>query len=490
MLSTAASRTRSLRRGGFVAVTLALAGTIALAGTFAHADPAPASTPSGALQPPTVSILKATPGRERGLIFVAPKTTPATGLQQGPEIVDDEGRPVWFRSVPDGQQATDFRVQRYRGEPVLTWWQGVAQPGRGQGTDYIVDRAYHVVATVRAGNGLDADLHEFRLTPEGTALITIYHQVPRDLSAVGGPADGSVFEGVVQEIDVATGAVKLEWHSLDHVPLDESQAPVPTAAGAAYDYFHVNAVNVDRDGNLLVDARNTWTVYKIDRHTGEVLWRLGGKQSSFALGDGAAFAWQHDPEPVDRTTIRLFDNEASPTVRAHSRIIWLRREPWTHTATLVRSFEHPDGLSAGSQGNAQALDNGNTFVGWGQTGRFSELDGSGNLLFDASVPASWDNYRAYRHEWHARPAAAPTATVARNADGTLTVHAIWNGATDVARWLVVGDYRRYAWPLGTADWNGLDTSIQLTTGAAEISVVAVDRAGHVLGRSAPVATGS
>jgi hypothetical protein len=258
-----------------------------------------------------------------------------------------------------------------------------------------------------------------------------------------------------------------------------------------YDYFHINAVNLDEDGNLLVDARNTWAFYKVHRRTGRIIWRLGGTKSDFALGDGAAFAWQHNPLPVDRQTVRLFDNEAAPVVLPHSRVIWLRRDLANHTVTLIRSIEHPDGLSAGSQGNSQALDNGNTFVGWGQTGRFSEFDPSGNLLFDASVPVGFDTYRAYRHVWHARPDSAPVATAQRNADGTTTVHAIWNGATDVARWIVVGGPHPHALRrLGTAAWNGLDTTITLKGAAGQVAVVAEDDAGREIDRSAPVAVGT
>ena len=481
---------RSWRTGSSYVLSGALALVVDAALTHAAAGSPPQPTP---LLPPSVTVLKSGPGLDPGLVFVAPKTTPADGLQQGPEIVDDQGRPVWFRAVPAGEQAANFRVQTYRGQPVLTWWQGQnapTGPGAGQGVDVVLDAAYHQIAVVSAGNGLAADLHEFRLTPRGTAFITVYHPVPYDLSAVGGPADGSVVDGIAQEIDLATGTVVFEWHSLDHVPLAESQAPVPTAAGTAYDYFHINAVNWDEDGNVIINARNTWTTYKVDHRTGDVLWRLGGKNTSFALGDGVAFAWQHDPEPVDRSTLRIFDNEAAPAVLPTSRVIWVERDPRRHTAALVRTIVHPDGLSAGSQGNSQALERGHTFVGWGATGRVSEFDAAGNLLFDASVPASWDTYRAYRNEWHATPDAAPLATATRNADGTITVHAIWNGATEVTRWIVVGGERAPAlWPLGTADWNGLDTSITIRSDARNVAVVAQDARGRLLGRSTSIVVG-
>jgi hypothetical protein len=482
------SRSWKIRSPQFLTGGLALLLAAAVA-RAAVGSPELASPPAPAvpLAPPPITVLKSSPRVERGLIFVAPKTTPADGVQQGPEIVDDRGRPVWFQAVPAGDQAANFRVQTYRGQPVLTWWQGhnaPTGPGSGQGVDYVLDSAYRQIAIVSAGNGLAADLHEFRITPRGTALITIYNSIPYDLSAVGGPAGGSVVDGIAQEIDLATGAVVFEWHSLDHVGLAESEAPVPTAAATPYDYFHINAVNWDEDGNIIINARNTWTTYKVDRRTGQVLWRLGGKNSSFTLGDGVAFAWQHDPEPVDRTTLRIFDNEAAPAVLPTSRVIWVERNVHDHTATLLRSIVHPDGLLAGSQGNSQALEAGHTFVGWGATGRFSEFDAAGSLLFDASVPASWDTYRAYRNVWHAAPDASPTATAKRNPDGSITVHAIWNGATEVARWIVIGGQHASAlWPQGSAEWNGLDTSITLESDARHVAVVAQDARGRLIGRS-------
>jgi hypothetical protein len=475
--------------------------------TIAHADsitadsgaPADAATPldasvvaaDGGSQLPIINVLKTSLHHTPGLIFVAPKTATA-GLPQGPEIIDDQGRPIWFQSIGNGDQAADFRVQQYRGQSVLTWWQGSSHTGagHGEGTDYIVDRAYHVIATVNAGNGLAADTHEFHLTPEGTAFITAYHAVPFDLSPVGGPVDGQAFDGVIQEIDVATGKVIFEWHSLEHIALDESHAPLPTASTDVYDYFHINAINFDYDGNLIVSARNAWAVYKIDRHSGEVLWRLAGTKSDYTLGANVAFAWQHNPIAAGLDTLRLFDNEASPAVLPASRVIWVKLDHAQKTATLLRSIAHPDALSAGSQGNSQALEAGHTFVGWGATGRFSEFDASGQLLFDANVPDGYDTYRAYRSVWHATPDTKPIATVQQNPDGSLTVNAIWNGATEVARWYVLGGADgQKSWPIGSSAWNGLDTKITISSDVAQVSVVAQDAFGHWLGKSEPVSVG-
>ncbi len=484
--------------------------SIAALSALARAGFADSKAVSDDPQPAPITILTTSPAVARGLIFVTPAggsapplTTPDAGApapgspppasssKQGPEIVDNQGRPVWFEQLPSGIGATDFRVQTYRGEPVLTWIQSAGGFSTGPTTDYIADRHYHTIASVTAGNGLIADTHEFRLTREGTALISVYRTIPYDLSSVGGPADGRVTEGVVQEIEVASGRVLFEWHSLDHVGLDESHQPPPKSATSAYDYFHLNSVNLDADGNILISSRHTWTVYKLDRHTGAVIWRLGGKKSDFDLGPGVAFAWQHNPLVADGPDmVRIFDNESAGTpVLPYSRVIWVRHDDVRKTATLERWFKHPENLSAGSQGNSQALENGDTFVGWGQVGRYSEFDRDGNLLLDAAFAPGYNTYRAYRHEWRGEPDTIP-AVNALAAESSTTVHAIWNGATEVARWEILGGPSKGSLRhVGSVEWNGLDTVTTISGTPAYVQVVAEDRYHGELGRSEVIASG-
>jgi hypothetical protein len=387
--------------------------------------------------------------------------------------------------MPGGAEADDFRVQSYQGQPVLTWWQGTGFGGLSQGTDYIADSSYHVIATVHAGNGLDTDGHEFLVTPQGTALITAFEQVPYDLSSVGGPKDGQAIDGVVQEIDIASGHVLFEWRSLDHVPLSDSYQPVESP----YDYFHINSVTLDSDGNLLISGRHTGTIYKVDRHSGQVIWRLGGKRTHFSIASVARFAWQHNALEAGDNTLRIFDNEASDTagtVMPHSRVIWIHLDLATMSATLARTLTHPNGWSASSQGNAQGLDNGDTFVGWGSTGRVSEFDAQNGFLFDALLPGA-QTYRAYRFTWSGHPGTPPRATARRGGrkrHRTTTVHAIWNGATNVVRWRVLaGRSPKHLAAVRTVPWNGLDTAIRTAGVPREVEVVALDSSGSAIGRS-------
>jgi Arylsulfotransferase (ASST) len=434
------------------------------------------------LRPPTLAVQRRSSRDAPGYIFVAPKG----GRTQGPEIFDEGGRPVWFNSVGGGDEADDFRVQSYQGAPVLTWWQGDGFGGLSQGADYIADGSYKVVATVHAGNGLQADGHEFQLTPQGTALITAYHAVPYDLSSVGGPSSGQAIDGVVQEIDIATGQVLFEWHSLDHVPLTDSYQPVESP----YDYFHLNSVSLDNDGNLLISGRHTWTIYKVDRHSGQVIWRLGGKRSSFSLPPNAVFAWQHNALAAGANTIRIFDNERNDAgpVMPPSRVIWLQLDLATMSATLARAITHPNGWSASSQGNAQAVDKGDTIVGWGDAGRLSEFDPQGGLLFDALLPGA-QTYRAYRFGWSAQPTTRPTASGRHHGRGRRvksTIHAIWNGATSVVRWrILAGPSARRLRAVRTVSWNGLDTQATIPGAPRVVAVVALGSGGHIVGRSKP-----
>jgi hypothetical protein len=482
-------RRRAVRRSVLAGAALALVGvaTLFAAESFDGSGAASASAPGVPdLRPPQITVLRHAAGLGPGLIVLGAKNrSPGTGEQAGPLIVDDLGRPVWFRPLPPGQVASDVRVQRYQGRPVLTWWQGttLGGAGHGQGEGVIADSSYHVIAHVHAGHGYFADQHTFLLTPQNTALIEAYHETRR--------AGRKVYDGIVQEIDLASGRVLFEWHSLDHVPLSDSYEPAPRDPNEPYDYFHINSVGLAADGNLLISSRHTWTVYEVDRHTGRIIWRLGGKHSDFRLGPGARFAWQHNPMPVGSDMLRIFDNESNGTpVKPESRVITLRLDQQRKTATLVNSIEHPARLSAPSQGNSELLSGGDVFVGWGRLGRFSEFSPNGRLLLDAVFPPGYDTYRAYRFPWTGDPSTRP-ATAAHREDGPDTaVQAFWNGATDVARWRILGGPGPGALKrVGSVAWNGLDTTAHVRTHASWVKVAAVDAAGQTVATSALVRVG-
>jgi hypothetical protein len=361
--------------------------------------------------PPPLTILTPAAHLGDGDLFVTPTGATST-YANGPEILDQQGNVVWFHPIPLGQTASDFRAQTYRGKRVLTWWQGTGLGGLAHGTDYIYDDQYQQIATVQAGNGLSADGHEFLITPWNTALILAYTTGTADLTSIGGPANQTVINGVVQEIDIRTGNVLFQWNSADHVPFSQSEQPLPSSPSTPWDWFHINAVHVDTDHNLLIDARNTWTTYKVNRHSGNIVWQLGGKASSFTLAaapgqvlDNAneIFAWQHDPEALGHDLYTIFDNESSGVAQLpYSRAVTIKLDERTHVATLVASANQPEGLTAGSQGNAQTTAQGDLVVGWGSLPYLSAFDEDGNLVFNAKFPTGVNSYRAYLLRWPGR----------------------------------------------------------------------------------------
>jgi hypothetical protein len=444
------------------------------------------------LQPPVVTVTAQSPAAASGDVFVAPYAGPG---QAGPMILEPSGGLLWFKPLPTNTAATNLQVQEYEGKPVLTWWQGdITVHGFGLGEDMIADDTYTDIAHVRAGNGHQADLHDFELTPQGTALITAYDPILCNLSSVGGPAYGAVTDSVFQEIDVKTGLVTYEWTSIDHVALGESYEPADrSSTGTPFDFFHLNSVNPDPDGSLLISSRNTWTVYRLDGHTGQVDWRLGGKHSSFKMGPGTGTAWQHDPRELANGSISLFDNGASPKAHSQSRGIVVSLDDPPGTATLVTRLTHTPALVAESQGNTQALANGDWFVGWGQEPYFSEFGPEGQLLFDAHFPVHDESYRAFRFAWTGTPAHPPAfALLAGGPTGT-TVYASWNGATLVSAWrLLTGASASSLATVAQVPRSGFETAIPVPAGTVGpyVAVQALGAAGQVLGTSATAAQAS
>jgi hypothetical protein len=409
-----------------------------------------------------------------GLIFVATLNGPG---QRGPMIVDNNGRPVWFRPVKGF--AINFRTQVYRGKPVLTWWEGEATKiGTSEGVNVILDQRYRKVAQVDAGNGYRADVHEFVLTPKGTALLTVHAETQADLTSVGGPSKGDVLDSIVQEVDVATGKVLFEWHSLDHVPLTETYAPVLDP----FDYFHVNSIAVDVDGHLVISARNTSAVYKLNRKTGDVIWRLGGRRSDFAVDPGAGFFYQHDARPQPDGSLTLFDDgTGQPSYPARGLV--LRLDVPGRRCSLIRAFPHPTPLAANSMGNAQLLPGGGMMVGFGDQPYLTEFGPDGAVHLDAKFTGGAWNYRAFRDPWVGRPQTLPAVAVRRSRQDAV-VYASWNGSTETAYWRV-----RAGRTVATLESThvvpriGFETSIRLHGVPRVLTVTALDRKRNALATS-------
>ncbi|TCC00697.1 hypothetical protein E0H26_02285 [Micromonospora zingiberis] len=453
-------------------------------------------------------------GTAAGQVFVAPYSESAMVGQTGALILDGGGDPVWFRPLPSpGLQNADFRVQTWydpqtgAAQPVLTWWQGPITPpaaadrrspspvgttGPG-GCYYVFDSSYRLRQTVTARNGFHADRHEFLLTRRGTALFLASRAEPADLRAYGGPADGAILNGEVQEVDLATGDLVFSWNVREHVDPAESRVPAAQAwsTGGVWDAYHLNSIDEGPDGELLISSRNMSTVYAVGRAGGEIRWRLGGAQSDFSFGPQASFSWQHDARFRVGNRIGLFDNgcceQSGGTPGQQSRGLVLQLDLDQRTATVERAYPHRPPVYASSAGSLQGLPDGNEFVGWGQSQYYSEYAGDGRLLYEARMPGENVSDRVVRGEWVGTPYYPPAAAV-RRVGGQSVVHVSWNGSTVTRAWQVLAgpDPESLAVVVEHAMRSGFETAVGTGSPGPYFQVRALDADRAVLSASAVV----
>jgi Arylsulfotransferase (ASST) len=380
-MSKGLSRRAVLRGAGTLGV-----GALGLAAAQQTASAASATSPvSGA---PQMTVLRNSRRAYQGRIFFTSSNEESGGAAEIAAAAD--GAPLWSISS-DVIDYLDFQLQTYRGRPVLTWWESDES---GTATDTITTLSHRPVASVGPSGVFVPDLHEFRITPRNTALITSFVVIPYDLSPVGGPADGKLLDCYCEEVDIATGRVLFRWSAADHVPLTDSFVALPDDASVPYDFFHMNSISITPDGQLLISSRHTSALYKLDRASGAVLWTLGGKSSSFAVAPDALFAYQHDAIYEGFDTIRLFDDGSNGFDTRHpSRVVWVRLDTRRMAASLADSMTIP-GVQAFAMGGAQRLPNGNVFVCWGSAARLSEFSPTGEVLFDALLPSP--SYRGFK----------------------------------------------------------------------------------------------
>lgn len=282
--------------------------------------------------------------------------------------------------------------------------------------------AYHamnengaIVDTFICGNGYITDTHDFQITEEETFIITSYDVQEVDMSQVveGGNSNALVTGFVVQELDMDRN-VLFEWRSWDYFNITDAISVADSLeygpfyltvaedfTAEAIDYAHGNAVEVDQDGNLILSLRNMTEVSKINRETGDIMWRLNGKNNEFEMlsdieGSLAEFSDIHDVRRTEAGTITLFDN-GSLTTPVRSRALEFEIDEVNKTCTLVWEYVHPENFWSVAMGGVQRLPNGNTLIGWGLDGfpfvtenmpsilpRISEVSPEGELLMEVS----------------------------------------------------------------------------------------------------------
>jgi EmrB/QacA subfamily drug resistance transporter len=498
----AAVRRLALAIGVVLAVFLAL--TIAFAGS--HAAPIGAYTTNGAytfasapaLHPPAIRVIQRAPTEQLAPGYILTTgfydlNEPPIAGQSGPLILDSNLQPVWFEPVPERVAAANLSLQAYEGKPVLAWWQGrVTNTGATEtGEDIVVNQHYQPVARLKATGGWVLTLHELAISGEDI-WVTANKNIPRDLSKYGGAYNGALIDSAVQEYNLKTGKLVRSWDALEHIPLSEAQASLPTN-GFPWDAYHINSIELTGNGKFLVSMRNTWAAYLVDSATGRIEWTLGGRHSSFKFASGAAFQWQHDVRLTNGSTVTMFDDHCcqltgggtSVAATGPSRGLVLRLDPGARTASLVAQYPGDGKFESEYMGDTQLLANGNVFVGWGSEPYFSEYSRSGKLLLEGELPGPNLTYRATLGQWVGLPLSSP-AGVARRGGGKTTVYASWNGATKVTSWRVLaGPSSDRLVVVKSAVKSGFETAIGVSQAFKSFKVQALAADGHVIGASQP-----
>jgi arylsulfotransferase ASST len=440
------------------------------------------------LAPPGDCVNHAAGKTAAGDLFVTPGGSGKRG--DGAAILNNRGNLIWYDPV-NARFVHNLEPVTYHGQHMLAFYQGNSENGFGDGEFVLMNGHYQVVSYIRAGDGDEADLHELYITPHNTALLAAYVPVKMNLTSEGGTAHQVVYNYVVQEIDVATGNVLFSWDSLDHVPVADSDFPVP-AKGAPFDYFHGNSIALTTDGNLLVSGRNVSAVYEVSHTTGAVIWQLGGKHSSFRLPAGQRwFCYQHYAREPKANVVTLFDDGgAGPaTCPNHaSRALTLTLDTASHTARITRNLHHKPPLRAGFLGSNQVFANGDALVSWGNLAEITEFNAAGKPNFDMSLSGA--TYRVFRAPWTGTPSYPPSVASKKGRGHAVTVYASWNGATQVASWRVLaGASPSSLRPVGRAKRKaGFQTTITVHTTARWVAARARNGSGKVLATSQAVRT--
>jgi hypothetical protein len=372
----------------------------------------------------------------------------------GPVIYDNDGHLVWY--TEDAKAPYNFRTQWYKGEQYLTYWSGDDEGGYGSGYYYMYNKHYELYRRIAAHGNHSADLHEFHITPQDTALLTVYDRVPVNLTRFGvtKEAESYVVDSMFQEIDLETGELLFEWRASEHFIFDDCYSPNPKRPSSispvsddgtplaalkkprSWDWYHINSISKDATGNYLISSRYSHSLSYISHIDGSIMWQLGGKNNSFTEISAPPYsnysnslAWQHHAEwvPNEPDTLTVFDNQAvnwNKNLPARVLKIRLNTEADTMTAEVIAAAEHPQAYIVPSQGSVQQLPSGNLFVGYGYASAMTEFSPDGkDVLCDwqygalhakpkgASTAGVIQSYRAYKQPWVGEPKYPPSVII-------------------------------------------------------------------------------
>lgn len=416
---------------------------------------------------PAINITTSAEGTDDGYIFLNNRPWGGDIENSFLIIVDNTGEPIYYKGLPDGIRAPDFKKQP---NGLLTYYEHGVKAYR------VMNSSYEIIDTIEAGNGYTADSHGIQILPNGHALLMIYHHRPADLSDIGGRADAKVIDLIIQELDESRNVV-FEWNSADHIAITDTfvNLTAPTV-----DYIHGNAIELDFDGNILISSRNLSEITKIDRQTGDIIWRLGGKQNEFTFENDEQFRYQHDIRRLSNGNITLYDNRAYEKPE-YSRAVEYEIDEENKTITKVWEYRNTPDIYAVAMGNHQRLPNGNSLIGWGSvTTTATEVTPDGTKVFELAFDPPYANYRSFRFPWQGFPNTEPTLMSITDEEGERLAYS-WNGATEIGSYQVYGDTHPTSTTLiETSEKSSFETSTAIGAVADDVcffQVLPIDKDG-------------
>ncbi|KUI56482.1 hypothetical protein VP1G_03823 [Cytospora mali] len=448
----------------------------------ANSDTSPYQTfkSSPRVEPPELLIYANTSSRIMdGYVLIGVDGKPSSG-SRSPIIYnmspgENIGTVVWAGF--EYSETFDVEIQTYKNQPVISFWQGQMLDGFGCGSYHIISQNYSELAHVQPVGSEDAgDIHEFRITDDNTALLTIYWVKNADLTPFNGSSDGYIYECSFHEINIETGELIFIWNASDHTALNQTYNEFGNAGTeeTPFDWFHINSIQKNADGNYLISSRCLWTVFKINGQNGQIMWRLNGKSSDFKVDAQADFHCQHHARWFDtstRTQLSLFANMGEED-STYSRGVLMSTDEDAKTADLITLFHNTDQTWSKYEGDLQCLNcadsDTNWFLGFGNQPYFTELTSDGTVVSDVQFAVNnvINSYRAFKFplsSWVGKPLTNPNISWDTSEE---KVYMSWNGATEVAKWEVYTAYSTNStrWTLlGSAAKVGFETVIDVAS---------------------------
>ena len=405
-------------------------------------------------------------------VFIAPFVVTTTQSSDYVAILDGLGQPVYVQP----SRAFDFKVQP---NGWITYFSDIGN------RFYAMDNTYTIVDSYEAGNGYPTDAHELKLLPNGHAVLMIYDDQVIDMSLIapGGQPDATVTGLVLQELDTNDNVV-FEWRSWDHFLITDT---LVSLTDPVVDYVHGNAIEVDTDGDWLVSSRHLSEITKIDRETGDVVWRWGGVNNQITVTNESApyFDFQHDIRRLANGHVSLFDNRTN-LAPLYSRAVEYSLDEDLLTATRIWEYRNTPDTYGFAMGNTQRLASGNTMIGWGTGGLVTEVRPDGSKAFELDLEDAVWTYRAYRQAWQGHPTTSPTLVVHETGGQRILAYS-WNGATEIASFRVYsGIGPSHSTVIDSPQRSGFETQTVLVNpeaGCYSYRVVPIDKAGQEMTES-------